>query len=100
MSDTVIRAVENMARCQGVKQLKFTHRDGTPFEPAYYIAGVDDDSDDKEDEDDEYKSESNDSSNDSSTDSDSDSDSDFNSDDEGPPELVRRDDSQLLQQWE
>jgi hypothetical protein len=39
MSDTIIQAVENMARCQGVKQLKFTHRDGTPFEPADYIAG-------------------------------------------------------------
>jgi hypothetical protein len=93
MSITIIRAVENMARCQGVKQLKFTHRDGTPFEPANYIAGVDDDSNDEEDKDYEYESESDDSSDDNSMDSDSDSDSDFDSDDEGPPELVRRDDS-------
>jgi hypothetical protein len=77
MSDTVIRAIENMARRQGVKQLKFTHRDGTPFEPADYIAGVDNDSDDKEDEDYEYESESDDSSDDSSVESNSDSDSDF-----------------------
>jgi hypothetical protein len=90
MSDTIIRAVENMARRQGVKQLKFTHRDGTPFEPADYIAGVEDDSDDEEDKDYEYKSESDDSSDDSSVDSDSDSDRDFDSDDEGPPELVQR----------
>jgi hypothetical protein len=79
-----------MARCQGVKQLKFTHRDGTPFEPANYIAGVEDDSDNEEDENYEYESESNHSSDDSSMDSNSDSDSDFDSDDEGPTELVRR----------
>jgi hypothetical protein len=40
MSNTIIQAVEYMARRQGVKQLKFTHRDGMPFEPANYIAGV------------------------------------------------------------
>jgi hypothetical protein len=90
MSDTIIRAVENMARCQGVKQLKFTHRDGTQFEPANYIAGVEDDSNNEEDKDYKYKSESDNSSGDSSVESDSDSENDFNSDDEGPPELVRR----------
>jgi hypothetical protein len=93
MSDTIIRAVENMARCQGVKQLKFTHRDGTPFEPADYIAGVEDDSHNEEDKDYEYESDSDDSSDDSLMDSNSDSDSDFDSDDKGPLELVRRDDS-------
>jgi hypothetical protein len=43
-----------MARRRGVKQLKFTNRDGTPFEPADYIAGVEGDSDDEEDEDYEH----------------------------------------------
>jgi hypothetical protein len=45
------------------------------------------------DKDYEYESESDDSSDDSSLESDSDSNSDFNSDDEGPPKLVRKDDS-------
>jgi hypothetical protein len=98
MSDTIIQAVENMARRQGVKQLKFTGRDGTPFEPDDYIAGVEGDSNDEEDEDYEYKSESDDSSDDILVESDLDSDSDFDFDDDSLPELVRRrgsDDSRL-----
>jgi hypothetical protein len=81
-----------------VKQLKFTGRDGTPFEPDDNIAEVDSDSNHEEDEDYEYKSESDDSSDDILMEPDLDSDIDFDSDDDSLPELVHRresDDSRL-----
>jgi hypothetical protein len=79
MTDIVIRAVEQMAKRQGIKSLKFTTRDGVPFEDADWIEEVDgaeDDNDENESNSDESESDS-DSDDDSSTSS---SDSDTSDD--------------------
>ena len=79
MTDIVIRAVEQMAKKQGIKSLKFTTRDGVPFEDADWIEEVDgaeDDNDENESDSDESESDS-DSDDDSSTSS---SDSDTSDD--------------------
>ena len=79
MTDIVILAVEQMAKRQGIKSLKFTTRDGVPFEDADWIEEVDgaeDDNDENESDSDESESDS-DSDDDSSTSS---SDSDTSDD--------------------
>jgi hypothetical protein len=50
MTDTIIRAVEGMAEAEGIKSLKFTHRDGTPFEQPDWIEDSDDESSSGSDE--------------------------------------------------
>ncbi|MGL5918789.1 MAG: hypothetical protein ACRCYM_06045, partial [Cetobacterium sp.] len=83
MTDIVIRAVEQMAKKQGIKSLKFTTRDGVPFEDADWIEEVDgaeEDNDENESDSDESESDSDsddDNSDDSSTSS---SDSDTSDD--------------------
>lgn len=58
MTDMIIKAVERFGEKEGVRTLKFSARDGTPLEPADWIAGVDNENENNDNQGNESDAES------------------------------------------